>query len=531
MNLKRLFHTIRPLKFVQFSARVPVVKRLNRVVVSHEKLSSSADGMEGFVPSISVSNAYLPKATFNFLNHNHVFKTKINWEYASAGKLWTYNLNYFEYLEQPSVSSSEGYRLIDDFLSDYDNRTIGREPYPTSLRLIFWIRFFIRTAGVPERKYLEALHMQAKELQTKLEFHLLGNHLLENAFALFFTACYLHDKTMCKQAEKLLKRELEEQILKDGGHFELSPMYHQILTYRLLDVINMARASQVDSAKELLPFLEEKAKRMLGWMDTMTYSNGSFPLFNDAAYGIAPTPREISAYAARLNLFPMGQPLSDSGYRKFLGTKWEMFVDVGQPGPSYQPGHAHCDALSFVLNVNGKEVLVDTGTSVYGGNPKQRNLERGTAAHNTVQIDDMEQSEIWGEFRMARRAKVLLERDLEDTLVASHNGFYFKGKSHTRRFVKANNSEIRIEDVVHICKSGVSKARFHFHPEATFQLKDSTVDFEEGYLRFEGHTSIKEMPAIYSPEFGKSYPSRKLEVSFSQRLNTTILIKPSLSEK
>lgn len=530
MGLKRLFHTVRPLKFIQFSARIPVLKSLNQVV-SHEKLTPNAGRIDGFVPSISSATADLGSATFSFLNHKHSFEDKIDWEYSDAGKLWTYNLNYFEYLEQNTIDISEGYRLIDDFLTHYQERKAGREPYPTSLRLVYWIRFFMRTPGAPDRKYLEALHTQAKELQSKLEYHLLGNHLLENAFSLVFTACYLQDRTMFRQAEKLLKRELEEQILQDGGHFELSTMYHQVLTYRLLDVINMVRACHLGGAKESLPYLEDKATRMLGWMENMTFSTGGFPLFNDAAHGIAPTPGEILAYAARLGLQPAVSSLSDSGYRKFTGPRWEMFIDAGQPGPSYQPGHAHCDALSFVLNANGKEILVDTGTSVYGGNPQQRQLERGTAAHNTVQIDGKEQSEIWGEFRIARRAQVRLERDEDNCIQASHNGFYFKGKSHTRSFQKVNDTEICIHDTVHFSKTGLNKAFFHFHPDVRFKVTGSEVIFEDGQLSFEGGTEVKVTAAVYSPEFGKSYPSRKVVVTFRDNLITKISIQPSSAEK
>lgn len=524
MELKKYFYTLKPLKVIQFRARVPILKSLNRVG-SHEMLAPNAGVISEFIPSIPSRRAHPAYGTFNFLNHRHSFESRIDWEFPTAGKLWAYNLNYFEYLEQENVGRDEGLRLIDDFLEHYPERSTGREPYPTSLRLIYWIRFFIRTLGVPDRKYLEALHTQAKELQSKLEYHLLGNHLLENAFSLVFTAGYLCDQTMFRQAEKLLREELDEQILHDGGHFELSPMYHQILTYRLLDVINMIRACRLDEAKPLLPYLEDKATRMLGWMQNMMFSNGSFPLFNDAAYGIAPPPNEILAYAARLELQPAMMPLSDSGYRKFTGPSWELFIDAGQPGPSYQPGHAHCDALSFVLNVNGKELLVDTGTSVYGGDPKQRQLERGTAAHNTVQIDDKEQSEIWGEFRIARRAKVRIERDDTNCVVASHNGFYFKGKSHTRRFEKASDSEIQIEDTVHLSKTGVNKAFFNFHPDSPFIINGPLVEFDGGYLSFEGYSELKEIEGVYSPEFGRTYSSRKIAVTFHNKLITRIIIQ------
>ena len=43
------------------------------------------------------------------------------------------------------------------------------------------------------------------------------------------------------QGLSIYEREISRQILPDGGHFELSPMYHAIILEDLLDVINAAR--------------------------------------------------------------------------------------------------------------------------------------------------------------------------------------------------------------------------------------------------------------------------------------------------
>ena len=74
-----------------------------------------------------------------------------------------------------------------------------------------------------------------------LEYHLLGNHLLENGFSLLFGAYYFQDETIYKIAKKIVVSELEVQILADGSHFELSPMYHQILFHRVLDCIQLIK--------------------------------------------------------------------------------------------------------------------------------------------------------------------------------------------------------------------------------------------------------------------------------------------------
>jgi uncharacterized heparinase superfamily protein len=93
-------------------------------------------------------------------------------------------------------------------------------------------------------------------------------------------------------------------------------------------------------------------------------------------------------------------------------------------GPDYQPGHTHCDTLSYELCVAGQRVVVDAGTHSYGLD-EWRDLARRTSSHNTVQLDGCEQSEIWGAFRVGRRA-----RPLRATLSAWQDGRLLFSGSH-----------------------------------------------------------------------------------------------------
>ena len=91
------------------------------------------------------------------------------------------------------------------------------------------------------------------------------------------------------KSKKLLISELNEQILNDGAHFELSPMYHQILFCRLLDCINLIKLNFLWQNDDLLSFLEVKASKMNSWLRNITYNNGEIPMVNDATFGIART--------------------------------------------------------------------------------------------------------------------------------------------------------------------------------------------------------------------------------------------------
>src|SRR5690606_31529788 len=90
--------------------------------------------------------------------------------------------------------------------------------------------------------------------------------------------------------------------------------------------------------------------------------------------------------------------LSASGYRKLVRENMELVADIHGISPSYQPGHAHADHLSFVLQVGGNPFIVDMGISTYEIG-ERRAYERSTKAHNTVTLDDQNTSEVWSGFR------------------------------------------------------------------------------------------------------------------------------------
>src|SRR5690606_2481825 len=150
---------------------------------------------------------------------------------------------------------------------------------------------FLHQQQEPDFKLQQWLYAEINYLSKNLEYHLLGNHLLENGFAILMAGYYFGQSQWIQLAEKLLKAELEEQILEDGAHFELSPMYHQIILFRTLEALDY-----LPQESQLNPSLLEKAKKMLAWLQAMTFSNGDIPHFNDSADGIAFTSEGLIDY-------------------------------------------------------------------------------------------------------------------------------------------------------------------------------------------------------------------------------------------
>lgn len=460
-KLTLLFHTLKYLKFIQIYYRFYYLFRNKFLGSEPKKRNMPSFGSIRWEGGIKYSNRYFKNQSFEFVNINHQFSNGIDWNYGEYGKLWTYNLNYFDFLNQSDFSRDQGLRLINDYIENEDELKDGKEPYPITLRIINWVKF-LSANKVNNPKIDEILYHHLRILLNNLEYHLLANHFLENAFALLFGAYYFQDNTIYLTSKKLLTSQLDEQILEDGAHYELSVMYHQILFHRLLDCIQLIRLNSSWKKDDLLSFLEEKASMMRSWLEIVTYRNGDVPMVSDAAFSIASSTSDLVKYANQLDIKSETLSLSASGYRKITRENYELFLDVGNIKPSYQPGHTHSDTFHFDLYKDGSPIFVDTGISTYEKNAT-RQYERSTHSHNTVVIDERDQTQVWGGFRVAKRARVIKLVEDENCLIAVHDGYKKLGFLHKRIFDWSNMNKIRIEDDISRSTNNKAVASFHLH--------------------------------------------------------------------
>ncbi len=512
-KLSTLFNTVRYLKPIQVYTRFMLfVKNKFPDRTKWKQQLELSTQVLNFSNSIPFPISYNGNS-FEFINIKREFIGSIKWDYLEFGRLWAYNLNYFEYLDQVDMSPEQGIKLIENYIKEVSTSKVGLEPYPLSLRSLNWIRFIVRHR-IHNHKFDSVLFKQLNILSSKLEYHLLGNHLLENGFALLFGAYYFNDNNFYKLAKKVLIPQLKEQILPDGAHFELSQMYHCTILFRMLDCYNLVSNNALFKY-ELEPVLKDKIELMLSWNNRMTFRNGNISLMNDAAFKIAPTPDQLYDYALRLGINPKKEiALKESGYRKFNTIKFELVADIGAVGPSYQPGHAHADTFSFELYINGRPVIVDTGTSTYEVNDI-RFYERSTMAHNTVVVENTNSSEVWGGHRVAKRAKVHIIKDSPDLIIASHNGYKSVGQKHTRTFQNCDEKIILLDE---INKQGIFY--LHFEPSEEFLIMDQSIVGKDFSIAFFGADSIVCKNNFYSPEFNRRIKSKSVQIGFTKKLET-----------
>lgn len=437
---------------------------------------------------------------FRFLNSE---REPGGWNDPGIPRLWLYNLHYFD--------EPEG-ALIRKWIRENERiEGAGWEPYPTSLRIVNWVKWLLSEGGNPECE--ASLARQTRHLKLHLEYRLLANHLLANAKALIFSGLFFCGKEAEGWLEaglRILNREIPEQILPDGAHFERSPMYHSIILEDLLDLVNLARAYPGCVPDRVVENWRETAGRMLGWLLRMCHPDGEISFFNDAAFGIAPPPRELSAYASRLGLRARFEPFSSGYLRLEIGDAVCLF-DAAPIGPDYQPGHAHSDTLSFELSSQGRRLIVNSGTSTYEESA-QRSSERSTPAHNTIAIDGLDQSELWGAFRCARRARPFDVRfeQLGDCVRAEarHDGYRrLSNPVIHRRSMRLAPGLLEIHDCLE--GTGFHKADiyFHLHPEAG---RDGI-----GIPRLDPKFRAAMEHSTWRPEFGRCVPNTAIVGSWS----------------
>ena len=534
-HLVRLFHTVRNLRPIQIYYRLWF--RLYRPVFIQKHALELREASVGWVSVAPKEQTQFGLQKFRFLDKYRELKCARDWNNSSWEKLWLYNLHYFE-----DLSASDAYvrhdwhrKLIRKWIDDNPPRAgVGWDSYPISLRIVNWIKW-VAAGNSLDRAGLDSLAFQARYLDKRIEYHLLANHLFANAKALVFSGAYFSGSeadSWLKKGLDIIRKELPEQVLNDGGHFERTPMYHGIILEDVLDLINLSRRYPALFDEGDIEMLIGAAYRMREWLVSMCHPDHNIAFFNDATLGVASTPDQLEDYASRLGLEPIKSPrqsiiiLRDSGFVRIEKGPIVGFIDVGEIGPIYNPAHAHAGTLSFELSLFNNRFLVNSGVSCYERGA-ERLRQRGTSAHNTITIDGQDSSEVWDSFRVARRAKPLdfsIKETADEVYIrCAHDGYMrLKNRSlHTRVWI-INNNQIQIKDEIDGAINDAI-AYYHFHPNV---ISDIDISGRRGTVRISSgevvrwHTVggiARTVESTYHPRFGRTVRSECLAITLEKR--------------
>ena len=469
---------------------------------------------------------------YEFIHLKEQIRFPPNWDFDSPHKLWRYQLHYFDWIF--CLDYEDAKQGVLDWMEQYPfkKERDGWEPYPTSLRLINWGIFFVAIHRAQLQKDIQffnaickSIQIQACWLEKRLEFHLKANHLFENVAALVITGCLFQGKDAdrwLQEGEGLLNKEISEQILPDGMHYERSPMYH----LRMFHVLNNAHLCLAACGQNKW---EPELQSMQRALKHTLHPDKEIALFNDSSFGVYPLPDQPCDFGkSNLGFWQ----LPSAGYFGYRGSKGEyIIVDAGSIGPDYNPGHAHGDIFSYELSWNHRRIIVDSGNFDYEPGP-MRTYCRSTRAHNTVGVNDEDQSDFWGTFRVGRRA-----RPEGVKFAATENGFHLEGchngflghkekSMHHRSFEFDVERGLRIQDYIHSKKPVKAVSRLHFHPDCrVMEIKEDHLVLLNGNvcskINWDSSSDAVLEESFYCPEFNVKYANKTLALT-QQGINLTI---------
>jgi len=395
---------------------------------------------------------------FRFLGSTRQFAAQPRWNDRGPqgpSHLWRMNLHYHRFLVDAAAAAireptrarvvlDRAAELLEDWRmacppASREGWADAWSGYAVSTRLLnaWTARRLLERAdaetATPLCRRLDALAAaSAAFLADWLERDLGGNHLFRNACALVAAGSWFagpEAEAWRVAGSRLLAREIESQILPDGLHEERSPMYHALVLEDLLLAAPGIGASAIGphGVTAALP-------SMLAALRMVTHPDGEIALFNDSTFGIAPPPLSLLSLAGEHGAMPASGTAPDlaaAGYFRLGENPAFILFDAGALGPDHLPAHAHCDALSFEMSWGGRRIVTDTGVDRYEAGP-ERQFQRSTKAHSTLQVGGLEQGEPFGSFRMGRRPKVRGRRIDDRTVEGEHDGFGRAGVHHRR---------------------------------------------------------------------------------------------------
>lgn len=346
-----------------------------------------------------------------------------------------------------------------------------------------------------------------------------NNHLISEYAGLFIASSkweFKESKKWITYAQKGLENEIIKQHSKDGINREEAAEYIQFITdFFLLSFIVGEKTNNSFSAQ-----FRQQLYKIFCYIYDFLDCNGNFPKYGDEDDGqcfILDFDDKFNNFKSLLtsgailfsdqllkirsngfdikNHFLFGEAgkmifdsipdisfnvsskfFRDEGHfifrKNVKGEEIYMHFDAAPLGYLSIAAHGHADALSFILNVDGHQVFIDSGTYTYHTEPEWRRYFIGTLAHNTVRINQKNQAIAGGPTLWVKHYETsILELESDknfDRVKASHNGYSDENAQHLREIIfdKLKNEFQILDTIVVRGKRNVQmEIPFHIHPD------------------------------------------------------------------
>ncbi|MEM7278319.1 MAG: alginate lyase family protein, partial [Pseudomonadota bacterium] len=447
-----------------------------------------------------------------------------------------------------AISGDDSYvdALCDQMKSWLDENPYGygmnwRSPLELGIRMINWVWALdlVRESGrIDEplwQRLKRSLYLHAWDVSRKFsQGSSANNHLIGEAAGVYVVACYFNnceESAIWRAASRdILITEIERQSYSDGANREQTFSYQLFVQQFFLlcgkvadwsdspmpagywsslrtSVDFSTAMTQACSALPMIGDADDGYVYKLDWQETRLAEHQALMASKDKSQELAAqirgTPASVAWLGADAETFQTLSDLraaapapvlsskrfDDSGYyllqhQNDSGQTISALLDAGELGYGAIAAHGHADALSILLRVDGKEILVDPGTYDYFTYPAWRNHFRSTRAHNTVEIDGADQSRMLGPFLWTDAATAHLLEFSDDSdyavAIAEHDGYkrLVDPVAHQRelRLHKADGS-LRIVDRLNATAHHEAAIAYQFSEDCEVQSTDMNNQF------------------------------------------------------
>ena len=426
------------------------------------------------------------------------------------------------------------YKLIEEWIEDnpycYGINWTGSLEVAARAMSWLWAYFFTKTSlsltSQKNLQFLKALQQHGQYLEKNLEIYESPfNHLIGEATGLFMIATLFPEFPQAKKwshyAETVLLQNINRQFYDDGGSVEQAAFYH----HYCLGFIILYAVLKKKNGPNIEPSVLTIIEKAIEFSQKLTKPDGKVPMIGDtdsarSIYVGASPPwdfrdfhcigailfnRPDMKYCAGKYLESAYWLLGEEGYRNFSeikpeeeakpscflpesgyvvmkegGKQTEHYLNffVGSQGEGLHKddirsaAHGHADALSFVLAVNGEDILIDPAIYTYNGEQEWESYFRCTSAHNTIKIDGIDQSNYHGSMTWSNvftaKCNQFISNQFVDYAEAEHDGYVSQlGITHKRRTLFRKPHYWIIQDFIEGSGSHKLESFLHFSPEMT----------------------------------------------------------------
>ncbi len=395
---------------------------------------------------------------------------------AGASAAWRDWLSGFDWLADLATFGDAGHQparqLLDRWIAENPPaRGDTWRPDIAGRRLanwLLWQNLFLAPVPADFRaRYLRSVHLHVNHLANAVAGAPAGSATIGALKGLILGALALDDAAQLARGWRRLETALGQQILPDGMHIERSPRSQLQVLHDLAEISMAYGAVGREIPAALLAVMESMAPALR----MFRHGDGALALFNDSVEADGETIERVLAATgtgrSRLDQAPNG------GFQRLAQGGVTVIVDTGRPPPPGFDAHAHAGTLAFEVSSGRERLVVNCGAHPWSAD--WREVQRHTAAHSTLVIDDMSSSELRGEGLGRRVTQVTCRREEADGQVwldASHDGYASNlGVMHHRRLYLSDDGEdLRGED--RIAGHGGTRftLRFHMHPAVDASL-------------------------------------------------------------